>query len=80
MLRSGPNCCTVAPSGCGAPDASGPLDGGTALPGNGLFDDCATAGTALVIFSTVVQPLPSSVVFRSGVTLTALPGVTTVPC
>ena len=57
--------------GADPPDGSGPFDDSAAFAGN--------AGTALVILSTSVQPLPSSVVFRSGVTVTGFAGVTRVP-
>ena len=59
MSSSGPDRRTVI---CGPLDDSGPLDAG--LEGSGPFDDsgrfAGSAGTALVIFTTSVQPVPSS--------------------
>src|SRR6185437_15482833 len=68
---------------CGPLEDCGPTEDSDPLDGNGPFDVTPTfagsAGTALVILSTAVQPLPSSVVFRSGVTVVGGAGVTRVP-
>src|SRR5665213_2121096 len=76
MSASGPDRCTVI----GGPlEAAGPLDASGPLEDEGMF--AGSAGTALVILTTSVQPVPSSVTLRGEFKLLGRggAGVTSVP-
>src|SRR5665213_3020664 len=70
MSASGPDRCTVI---------GGPLDASGPLEDEGMF--AGSAGTALVILTTSVQPVPSSVTLRGEFKLLGRggAGVTSVP-